>query len=61
MGPTGAAGGILLMWDRRVVEKIEECVGRFVVACMFRSVTSNCEWAFARVYRPNDDSVRSIL
>jgi hypothetical protein len=24
------------MWDRQGVEKIEECVGRFVVACSFR-------------------------
>jgi exonuclease III len=29
MGASGASGGILLMWDRRVVEKVEECVGRF--------------------------------
>jgi hypothetical protein len=25
----GASGGILRMWDRRVVEKIEECGGIF--------------------------------
>jgi hypothetical protein len=61
LGARGVSGGILLMWDRRVVEKIEECVGRFVVACMFRSVTKNCELAFARVYSPNDDGARSIL
>jgi hypothetical protein len=35
LGSTGASGGILLMWDRRVVEKIEECLWRFVVACVF--------------------------
>lgn len=29
------------MWDRRVVEKIEECVGRYVVACSIKSVTAN--------------------
>jgi hypothetical protein len=58
---TGASRGILLMWDRRVVEKIEECVGRFVVACVFRSVIENCEWAFAGVYGPNNDGARSRL
>jgi hypothetical protein len=36
---TGASGGILLTWDRRVVKKIEECVRRFVVTCVFKSVT----------------------
>jgi hypothetical protein len=28
---------------KRVVEKIEECVGRYVVACSFRCVTENFE------------------
>jgi hypothetical protein len=27
LGSRGAARGILLMWDRREVEKIEKCVG----------------------------------
>jgi hypothetical protein len=61
LGSMGASEGILLMWDRRVVEKIKECVGRFVVACVFRSVTEICEWAFVEVYGPNDNGVRSIL
>jgi hypothetical protein len=39
LGSSGASGGILLMWDRRVVEKIEECVGRYVVACSFKNVS----------------------
>ncbi|GLT55575.1 hypothetical protein SLA2020_286860 [Shorea laevis] len=61
LGSRGASGGILLMWDRRVVEKVEECVGRFVVACAFRSVTENFEWAFAGIYGPNDDVERRGL
>jgi exonuclease III len=28
----GASGGILLMWDKRIVEKIDVYVGEFVVA-----------------------------
>jgi len=35
---SSASGGILLMWDRRVVEKIEVCGGEYVVACSFRNV-----------------------
>lgn len=34
----GASGGNLLICNRRVVEKIEECVGGFIVACSLRNV-----------------------
>jgi len=53
----GASGGILLMWDRRIVEKIDVYVGEFVVACSFRSVADDFSWAFAGVYGPNFDSL----
>ncbi|XP_059446549.1 uncharacterized protein LOC132178109 [Corylus avellana] len=33
----------------------------FVVACVFRSVTDNFEWAFAGVYGPNDAGIRSTF
>jgi hypothetical protein len=46
------------MWDRREVEKIEKCVGRYVVAFAFRCVIQNFEWAFVGVYGPNDDAER---
>jgi hypothetical protein len=36
------------------VEKIKECVGKFVVACSFKCVTENFEWAFAGDYGPDD-------
>jgi len=39
----GALGRILLMWDRRVVEMIEDCMRRFFVACSFKSFNDNCE------------------
>jgi hypothetical protein len=47
LGSRGALGGILLMWDRRVVKKLEDCVGRFSIACSFRSISDNFKWAFA--------------
>jgi hypothetical protein len=46
MGSRGALGGVLLMWDRRVVEKIEECVGRYTIACSFKNVDDNFVWVF---------------
>jgi hypothetical protein len=49
----GASGGILIMWDRRAVSRIETCMGRFVVACLFRNVEDGLVWAFAGVYGLN--------
>ena len=60
-GSQGASGGILLMWDRRLVEKFEVCVGCFIIVCSFQSVSDNFEWAFAGVYGPNDDNDRQLL
>jgi hypothetical protein len=57
----GASGGILLMWDRRVVTKVEVCQGNFVVACSFRNTDDGLEWAFAGVYGPNRNSLRRLL
>jgi hypothetical protein len=39
----GLLKGILLIWDRTVVGKIEECVGAFSIACSFRNVEGNFE------------------
>lgn len=44
LGLRGALTGILLIRDRQVVEKIEDCMGNFSVACSFRSVIGNFEW-----------------
>jgi hypothetical protein len=51
LGSRGVSEGILVMWDRRVVEKIEECGGRLVVACSFICIVENFEWAWSRIDR----------
>jgi hypothetical protein len=38
LGSRGASNVFLVMWDRPVVEKIKECVSKFMVACSFRCV-----------------------
>ena len=58
MDSRGASGGILVMWDRRVVSRIDSCMGRFVVACLFRNVGDGMLRAFAGVYGPNRDQYR---
>jgi hypothetical protein len=45
------------MEDRRVVEKIENCVESYTIACSFRNVV----WAFRGVYGPNDDGEKRYL
>ena len=38
LGFKAASGGIVLMWDQRLVEKVEEAVGQFSVSCKFKNV-----------------------
>ena len=40
------------MWDRRVVEKLEEAVGNFSISCRFKNVSDHFEWAFTGIYGP---------
>ena len=61
LGSMGASGGVLLMWDNRVVEKLEEAVGRFSVSCKFKNVVDQFVWAFTGVYGPNCDRDRGPL
>ena len=61
MGSNGASGGLLLMWDRRVVEKREDCMGHYTMAACFQNVQDHFVWGFGGVYGPNDDVERRIL
>nr|XP_023925825.1 uncharacterized protein LOC112037243 [Quercus suber] len=61
LGSCGASGGVLLIWDTRVVDKVEEAVGRFTVSCKFKSVVDHFEWAFTGVYGPNLVRERRLL
>jgi hypothetical protein len=36
------------MWDRRVAEKIDECV-EFTLPCSLRDIEDHFTWAFAAV------------
>lgn len=58
---SGASGGILLMWDKCVVECIEEVMDTFSICCKFKSIMDRFVWAFSGVYGPNVDSKRHSL
>lgn len=34
----GASGGVLVLFDKRVVEREQKCVGDFIVACSFKNL-----------------------
>ncbi|KAG6638248.1 hypothetical protein CIPAW_10G022700 [Carya illinoinensis] len=38
LASNGASGGVLVLWDRRVVEKIDEFIGQYMIACSFKCV-----------------------
>jgi hypothetical protein len=59
-GQGNKAHSELIMWDRRVVEKVEEYVGRYTLALSLRNVEDNFSWAFGGVYGPNDDGERRV-
>ncbi len=43
LGSVGASGGIILMWDRRIVEKLDAAVGHFSISCKFQNVLDHKE------------------
>ena len=57
----GASGGVLIMWDKRVIEIQEWVKGQYSISCRFRNVHDQFEWAFSGVYGPNVDAERFIL
>lgn len=61
MAANGASGGMLVIWDQRVVEKIKKFIGFFTAACSFKSVSDGFLWAFVRVYGPNPNNDLRLL
>ena len=51
----------MILWDKRVVEKIKDCFGVYSLAVKFRLIEDNSIWAFAGVYGPNHARDRRIL
>nr|XP_023884749.1 uncharacterized protein LOC111996948 [Quercus suber] len=56
-----SSGGVLLVWDKRVVEKIDVLVGQFSVSVLFRGVVDGFEWVCTGIYGPNADPHRTVL
>ena len=55
------ADGILLMWDRRVLERTKVLVGSFSVSVQWQGVGDGFSWACSGVYGPIDNSARGLM
>ena len=52
---------MLLVWDKRVYEKIDSATGQFSINVLLKGVVDDFVWACSRVYGPNDDSQLGAL
>ena len=53
--------GVLLLWDKRVVEKVDVSIGLFSVSVLLRGVVDGFEWVYIGLYGPNADHYRAAL
>ncbi|RVX16087.1 LINE-1 reverse transcriptase-like [Vitis vinifera] len=57
----GAAGGVLICWDKRSLELLEWEEGQFSISCKFRTVENGVVWVFTGVYGPFTKEDRECL
>ena len=46
----GATGGVVVLWDNRVLELMGMEVGLFSIYCRFKNVEDEFRWTFSGVY-----------
>lgn len=61
LAPKRALCCVVVTWDKRIVEYLEECIGDYSVASSFKNVEDGFVWTFAGKYGPNLDSSRRLL
>uniref|UniRef100_A0A2N9I4J4 Reverse transcriptase domain-containing protein n=1 Tax=Fagus sylvatica TaxID=28930 RepID=A0A2N9I4J4_FAGSY len=57
----GSAGGVLILWDNRVVKKLSSVVHNFSVSCLWKGVADGFVWVGTGLYGPTNDSLRREL
>ena len=48
----GVAGGILICWDKRVLNIMDWEEGQFTLSCRFKIIENEAYWVFMGVYGP---------
>ena len=54
-------GGNLLMWDKRVLDKMEVMVGNFSVSVKWQGLGDEFIWDCSSVYSPNENDERGHM
>ena len=57
---SNTVGGILLMWDTRVVQKVDVMVGQFSVSCYWQGLADGFNWVCLGVYGPHTEESRQL-
>jgi hypothetical protein len=55
------AGGILLMWDQRVLDKIDSFIGNSFVSCKCKGVVDGFIWTCTGDYGPTGEAPRGAF
>ena len=58
---SGSAGGILICWDKRLLELLEWEEGQYSISCRFRKVEDEAVWVFTGVYGPFTKNERDCM
>ncbi|RVW55650.1 LINE-1 retrotransposable element ORF2 protein [Vitis vinifera] len=58
---SGTAGGILVCWDKRLLELLDWEEGQFTISCRFRKVEDGAVWVFTGVYGPFTKNERDCM
>ncbi len=54
------AGGILLMWDTRVVQKVDILVGQYSVSCFWHGLVDGFDGVCSGVYGPHSEESHQL-
>ena len=57
----GSAGGVLMLWDNSVVEKLDFVVHNFSVSCLWKGVSDRFVWVGTGLYGPINDLLHREL
>ena len=57
----GTAGGVLIYWDKRLLEILGVEEGQFSISCRFRNVGDGGIWVFTGVYGPFSKEEKECL
>uniref|UniRef100_A0A2N9I472 Reverse transcriptase domain-containing protein n=1 Tax=Fagus sylvatica TaxID=28930 RepID=A0A2N9I472_FAGSY len=55
------AGGLLILWDKRVLDKVDAFSGDYSVSCSWKGVVDGFVWSCTGVYGPTVETSRSAF